>query len=64
MTVGEARPAASPRGFWIVAAVLGLFLATASAPTPLYAAYAKETDPGAKGEMSGAISRLGGKVPK
>jgi MFS family permease len=30
----------SPRGFWIVAAVLGLFLASASAPTPLYAAYA------------------------
>ncbi len=43
MTEGTgARPApASPRrGFWTVAAILGLFLAAASAPSPLYAAYA------------------------
>ena len=36
-------PAAGPparRGFWTVAAVLGLFLAAASAPSPLYGTYA------------------------
>lgn len=35
----SARPP-SRRGFWVVAAVLGLFLAAASAPSPLYATYA------------------------
>ena len=30
----------------------------------LYAALEKETDPGSQGEMRGAISRLGGQVPK
>jgi HEAT repeat protein len=30
----------------------------------LYAAYAAETDAGAKGEINGAINRLGGKVAK
>ena len=29
----------------------------------LYAAFKKEKDSGAKGEISGAINRLGGKVP-
>jgi len=33
------RPPSRP-GFWTVAAVLGLFLAAASAPSPLYATYA------------------------
>jgi len=35
----SARPP-SRRGFWVVAAVLGLFLTAASAPSPLYATYA------------------------
>ena len=35
----EAPPPSRP-GFWTVAAILGLFLAAASAPSPLYAAYA------------------------
>jgi predicted MFS family arabinose efflux permease len=35
----SARPP-SRRGFWTVAAVLGLFLTAASAPSPLYATYA------------------------
>jgi MFS family permease len=40
----SSRPAADPasarRGFWTVAAVLGLFLTAASAPSPLYGTYA------------------------
>ncbi|WP_407640318.1 MFS transporter [Actinacidiphila rubida] len=35
-----ARPGTSPRGFWTVAAVLGLSLTAASSPTPLYGVYA------------------------
>lgn len=36
------RPDGSPRGFWIVAAVLGFTLTAASAPTPLYGVYAAD----------------------
>ena len=39
--IGSAQPGSRSRwGFWTVAAVLGLFLAAASAPSPLYATYA------------------------
>lgn len=34
----------SPRGFWITAALLGLFVACAAAPTPLYSVYAQRFD--------------------
>jgi HEAT repeat protein len=49
------------RGY--VARALGNTGDPASLPA-LYAALEKETDPGAQGEMRGAISRLGGKVPE
>jgi MFS family permease len=35
-----AGPSSARRGFWTVAAVLGLFLTAASAPSPLYGTYA------------------------
>lgn len=35
-----AAPSSARRGFWTVAAVLGLFLTAASAPSPLYGTYA------------------------
>ncbi|MGW3746055.1 MFS transporter [Streptomyces sp. NPDC005146] len=34
------QPARGPRGFWVVAAVLGFSLTVASSPTPLYSVYA------------------------
>ena len=36
----SAAPTSARRGFWTVAAVLGLFLTAASAPSPLYGTYA------------------------
>lgn len=46
-----------------VARALGSTGDPASLPA-LYAAFEKETDPGSAGEIRGAISRLGGKVPE
>lgn len=57
----EQEPDAHRRGY--VARALGLTGDPASLPA-LYAALKKETDPGSQGEMRGAISRLGGKVPE
>lgn len=34
----------SPRGFWITAALLGLFVGCAAVPTPLYSVYAQRFD--------------------
>ena len=56
----ETEPDAHRRGY--VARALGNTGDPASLPA-LYAALQKETDPGSQGEMRGAISKLGGKVP-
>ncbi|MBI1379411.1 MAG: MFS transporter [Frankiales bacterium] len=39
---GSGRPAPTRRGFWTVAVIFGIFLAAASAPSPLYALYAAD----------------------
>lgn len=57
----EKETDAHRRGY--VARSLGLTGDPESLPA-LYKAYKKETDAGAKGEMRGAITKLGGKVPE
>ena len=61
VTVLERATDAHHRGY--IARALGNTGDPASLP-PLYKALQTETDPGARGEMLGAISRLGGKAPE